>query len=197
MNRINLLPKWVLPDSIPSVYDCESGSWVEMAAKVYGAIRELQGDYNVFAEEINKAVNDYIESDKKDQEAFKEEIRKIVHDYIRMIDEKIKLQDLNINQAISYMKDNLSQSLNAMLQEMKDLGEFDDAVLNSLSSIETSINAINTEIAGLKTNVATNTNDIADLQMDVTELKNNKPKYIYDENSKTLNLRYIENEVIE
>ena len=88
MNRINLLPKWVLPDSIPSVYDCESGSWMEMAAKVYGAARELQDDYNVFAGEINKAVNDYIESDKKDQEAFKEEIIKIVHDYIRMIERR-------------------------------------------------------------------------------------------------------------
>lgn len=197
MSRINLLPKWVLPDTIPSVYDCTSGSWVEMAAKLYGAMRELQTDYNSFVDELNKTITDYMNSTTKDQEEFKNHITTIMHNYIMKIDEKIKLQDLNIDNAIKYMKDNLTQSLNAMLTEMKELGEFDDAVLNALSSIETSISEINTKIETNANNIATNTSDIETLKNDVDDLKNTKIKYIYDGTTKTLNLLYIEKGVDE
>ena len=74
MSRINLLPNWMLPDSIPSVYDTQSGSFQEMVAKVYGAMRELQLDYKSFVNEINKSITEFTESTDQDQEKFKEDI---------------------------------------------------------------------------------------------------------------------------
>lgn len=105
MSRINLLPNWMLPDSIPSVYDTQSGSFQEMVAKVYGAMRELQLDYNKFAEEINQSITEFVESTNQDQDKFKEDITKILHNYIMMLDEKIKLLETTVdNEITNYME---------------------------------------------------------------------------------------------
>ena len=59
MKKITLLPHWQLPDAIPSVYDMQSGSYQEMVAKVYGAMRELQLSYESFVTEINQKITDF------------------------------------------------------------------------------------------------------------------------------------------
>lgn len=125
MNRINLLPNWQLPDSIPSVYDTQSGSFQEMVAKVYGAMKDLQLDYNKFAEEINKTITEFINSTNQDQEQFKECINKIMHDYIIKIDEKIKMQDLTIDVGINYMKDNIKVTTTDVLNEFLANGDIE------------------------------------------------------------------------
>ena len=60
MNKITLLPKWVFSGTTPSVYDTESGTCIEMTAKVYNAMRELQTSYNEFADEINTTITEYL-----------------------------------------------------------------------------------------------------------------------------------------
>ena len=100
MSRINALPNWMLPDSIPSVYDTQSGSYQEMVAKVYGAMKELQLDHNKFAEEINKSITEFTESTNQDISKFKEDITKIMHDYIMMIDTKITMLDTEVTNEV-------------------------------------------------------------------------------------------------
>lgn len=107
MKKVTLLPHWALPDTLPSVYDTQSGTALEMVAKVYGAMRTLQTEYNSFVDEINQTITDFINNINQDQECFKKEITKIMHDYIMKIDEKIKMQDLVIDNAVKYMKDNI------------------------------------------------------------------------------------------
>jgi len=118
MSRINILPIWIFPDTIPSVYDTTSGTCIEMCAKVYGAMRELQKDYEVFVTELNKTIEEFKNSVTKDQEEFKNTITKIMHDYIIKIDEKMKMQDLDISNAIQYMKTNLPTTVHDLLLEM-------------------------------------------------------------------------------
>lgn len=121
MSRINVLPNWMLPDSIPSVYDTQSGSFQEMVAKVYGAMRELQLDYKSFVNEINKSITEFTESTDQDQEKFKENIIKIIHDYIKMIDEKIKMQDLKIEKE-------LAGAIEELLNELVKSGELENII---------------------------------------------------------------------
>lgn len=56
MSRIPMLPRWVLPTPIASIYESESATALEMTAKVYGAMTELIKDYNDFAAEINAEI---------------------------------------------------------------------------------------------------------------------------------------------
>lgn len=138
MHKINLLPKWVLPGTRPSVYDTESGSALEMVAKVYGAMRTLQETYNEFADEVNKTILEFMDSTTKDQECFKANLTEIMHNYIRKIDEKIKMQDLVINKhneamvdAINYMKENIVETTTRIIES----GEVDDYLYQVLENV--------------------------------------------------------------
>lgn len=58
---MKMLPLWVLPPTLPSVYDSESFTSLEMTAKVYGAMRELIKEYNEFATSLNANINKFME----------------------------------------------------------------------------------------------------------------------------------------
>lgn len=109
MHKVNLLPKWVLPDTLPSVYDTQSGTCIEMTSKVYGAMRNLQTEYNEFVEAVNKTIVDFINDTNADYGAFKCQINKLVHDYIRMLDDKVKMQDLYLKESIENQMKNISK----------------------------------------------------------------------------------------
>ena len=54
MSRIPMLPRWVLPPTLPSVYDSESATTLEMTSKLYGAMSKMVEDYNSFVDGINE-----------------------------------------------------------------------------------------------------------------------------------------------
>ena len=109
MQKITLLPKWVFSGTTPSVYDTESGTCIEMTAKVYNAMRELQTSYNSFVDEINSTLTEFINTTNADQEEFKEHIDKIMHDYISMLDDKINMLE---TETINEVTEFINQSLN-------------------------------------------------------------------------------------
>ena len=118
-----LLPKWVLTQNRPSVYDSESLTSVQMVAKVYQAMNDLIEEYNKFADEVNASILEYQESLTKDNEAFKECITTIVENYIKSIDIKIEKQDLVIQNAIDYMKENIANTTNEIVNEAISKGQ--------------------------------------------------------------------------
>ena len=121
--KLNILPDWILTGTRPAIYDVDSDSTIEQTARVYHAMKELQLEITKYITELDKALKDFKDGVIKDEEEFKTCMTKLIHDYIRMIDEKIKLQDKEIAEAISYMKDNLRGFANELIQEMIDNGE--------------------------------------------------------------------------
>lgn len=146
MNRIELLPIWTLSDGIPSVYDTTSGTYQEMVAKVYGAMRTLQLDYNSFANVVNEAITRFITDTNSDQEKFKNEINKIVHDYIVMIDTKIAHQDKVIEENIAFVKNNLASEVTKVINEMKDSGELDIIIGDAIGGLGERITDIESQL---------------------------------------------------
>ena len=148
---IKLLPRWVLTGVTPNIFDSESVSGVEANARLYGKMQELIEDYNKFVDEINKAITDYTESDKKDTETFKTCITNLIENYIKSIDLKIDNQDLKIenqnlkfasqdekiDEAVLYMKDNLKTSLDEIVAEMKTSGELEATLSDSVDNLNT------------------------------------------------------------
>lgn len=218
MNRIELLPIWTLSDGIPSVYDTTSGTYQEMVAKVYGAMRTLQLDYNSFANDINGTITKFINDANVDQEQFENEINQIIHDYIITIDTKIAHQDRVIEENIAFIRDNLASEVTRVINEMKDNGELDVIIGDAIGglgtrveTLESSVTTMNNELAEISTNVSnditefetrvnesiqyinTKTNDI---QTDVNLLKNKNVGLIYHEDTKSCNLVIDGNELI-
>lgn len=109
MNRYHIrpLPFWVLTDLQPAFYDSESGTVLQQLSRIYPKIQEVIDRYNDFVREVNRYINEFETGIIKDFECFKNCIIKTMNDYIETIDTKINLQDMDIQNAIDYMKDNI------------------------------------------------------------------------------------------
>lgn len=75
---MELLPKWVLPNTLPSVYEFESCTALEMVSKLYGAINELITEYNKTVEQLNG----FQEEEKAAREEFELKLTKVIKQFI-------------------------------------------------------------------------------------------------------------------
>lgn len=152
------LPHWCLTDLQPAFYDTESGSVLQMIARIYPKIEELICNYNSFVDEINRYVEEFESGIISDFDCFKNCIIKTVNDYIETIDTKINLQDAAIEAkfaeqddviagAVQYMKDHIVATASELFQEAIAAGTI-TAELNldydaTTEAITISINATN------------------------------------------------------
>lgn len=143
---IPLLPKWVLNSNNPAFYDTESATAIEMVAKLYGSMNTLIDDYNKFVDNTNQIITDFNESTTKDIELFKVAMRQEFQDFINVVELKLQSQDKEIEYAVSYMKTNLTATLNSVLAEMKSNGEFSKEVLKVYADMVNDINVLNARI---------------------------------------------------
>ena len=194
MNKVTLLPKWTLTSTFPSVYDTESGTCIEMTAKVYAAMRDLQTNYNKFVDEINTCITEFQNGVIESQKEFEEKIIKLIHDYIKTLDLKVAHQDRVIEESITFIKNNIADGVRQVITEMKESGELADTILDSMDGFATKVN-------GIEENVTTLTNDLKSLSdyantnvsainEEIESINNkietSKPYYIYDSESESL-----------
>ena len=105
--HIRPLPFWVLTDLQPAFYDSESGTVLQQLSRIYPKIQEVINSYNDFVREVNRYIDEFENGIIADFNCFKNCIIKTMNDYIESIDTKINLQDMDIQNAIDYMKENL------------------------------------------------------------------------------------------
>ena len=107
-----------------------------------------------------------------------------MENYITSIDMKIELQDKNIEEAISYMKENLTSTIANEITSLIESGEVDEAILNALKEVEETLNPRVTALEELANNILTelnkniantntNTNNIANLVKELENTNNN------------------------
>lgn len=161
---MNLLPHWVLTDKFPAFYDSESKTAIEQTARVYGAMQELIKEYNSFVDSVNQHILDFENAAKKDYEIFTTAIRQEFQDFIDVVTLKIQSQDSIIEDAVSYMKTNLSESIDAALLEMRASGGFSQEVLKVYADMENQIAALNSRMNTFTTLEEGSTTGDAELQ---------------------------------
>lgn len=202
---ITPLKHWSLNRTIPTIDDTESLSVLELVGKNTTKINEIVKDYNSFVDKVNETIEDFETSINKDYECFKEKITKIVHDYIEMLDEKIKLQDSKVAEAVKYMKENIKVTTHEVIQDMKENGELTEVIMNVFNEILEKITEIETNITLLKSELETKiiesetrTNEtLTGHDNRIKNLEDTKPTLIYNASEKGLtitNLGGVENE---
>lgn len=146
MYKFTDLPDWCLTGQKPAFYDTESATAIEQTAKLYGAIKTLIEESEKAINEIDKACKDFKTGVINDQETFKEDINTIMHNYIAMIDEKVKTQDKVIEENITYIRENITDGVDQILTEMKESGELDEIIGDTLDGLDTRVDTLeNTE----------------------------------------------------
>ena len=126
------LPLWIMNQNKPSVYDSESATAIEMVGKVYGAMQELIDEYNSFATNCNKLIEDFTSGALKDAETFRTALRQEFQDFIDVVNLKIMSQDKKISDLSNYVKNNIAGVINDIIAEMKENGELSDDIIDSL-----------------------------------------------------------------
>lgn len=112
---MQLLPKWVLPPTMPSVYDSESFTALEMVAKVYGAMNELIAEYNTFADSVNKKIDTFTAETEEQYNLFAMDLRQEFQDFIDVVDIKIKAQDKDLETVIKNIESLVKTEVNTAI----------------------------------------------------------------------------------
>ena len=133
------LPHWVLTDTLPAFYDCESATAVQQTAKIYAKIQELITLYNEFTNEVNRYITDFENGIIKDFNCFQNCIIKTMNDYIATIDMKINLQDTKIEDAVNYMKNNLVSTVTTLFNQAVQNGDITATLYEDYDSDDESL----------------------------------------------------------
>lgn len=94
---MNLLPKWIMQDTTPAVYDAESVTAIEGVAKLHAAMQALIKEYNTLVDGINTQFAEIVSSYEGDQKEFETALRQEFQDFIDTVDMKLKQQDVKID----------------------------------------------------------------------------------------------------
>lgn len=124
------LPKWVLTNKFPAFHDVESLTAIEQTARVYGKINELIDNYNSFAENINKTLEEYARADQEEEEAFKTGLRQEFQDFINVV-------DLQIRELEQYVKVNLNAEIRKLWNDLNDNGDIQELINKTLEELIT------------------------------------------------------------
>ena len=98
---MQLLPKWVLTNKFPSIYDSESKTVLEQTARIYGAMNDLITEYNAFADRTNQLITEFTASATQNQEQFEIALRQEFQDFIDVIEIKVQQQQTQIDNAVA------------------------------------------------------------------------------------------------
>lgn len=128
------LPHWVLTDTLPAFYDCESATAIQQTAKLYGKIQELITIYNDFVRDVNRYITEFEDGIIKDFNCFQNCVIKTMNDYIESIDTKIELQDNKIQEAIDYIKNNLVSTVTTLFNQAVQNGDIRATLLETYDS---------------------------------------------------------------
>lgn len=142
---IGNLPPWNFNNLKPSFNDLEAATAVEMVYKLYGKNRELIDDYNKFLQDIRNEIETFKTSTNQDMECFKANITKICNDYIATMDMKIAHQDKVIEDATNYVKENITEVANEIINEQVQNGQIKIATAYDETNKKLSIIITNTE----------------------------------------------------
>lgn len=133
------LPHWVLTDTLPAFYDCESATAIQQTAKLYGEIQKLITEYNNFTRDVNRYITEFEDGIIKDFNCFQNCVIKTMNDYIESIDTKIELQDNKIQEAIDYMKNNLVSTVTTLFNQAIQSGDITANLLETYDSNDESL----------------------------------------------------------
>ena len=128
MIRIKPLPNIALTDLQPAFYDVESVTAVQMVSKFYTYLQNIVDDYNSFANEVNQEIENFENDTNASYEEFKNCIQNMMLNYIESIDTKINNQNAIIEDAVDYMKNNITETTTEIINQAIDDGTIDVSV---------------------------------------------------------------------
>lgn len=150
MSIIKPLPAWALINRFPAFYDHESLTAVEQTARLYGKVNELIEAYNKYVTEINSSLVEFEAQHDKDINCFIKTIIRLTDDYISTVDMKIDHQNRAIAEYEAAFTENVIQTTQGIIEELKANGELDAALLEAVDGLNTRFTTLTEEWETMK-----------------------------------------------
>lgn len=87
---MKLLPKWIMQDTQPAIYDAESVTAIEGVAKLHAAMQTLIKEYNTLVDDINGQFEQIVSSYEGDQKEYETAMRQEFQDFIDVVNMKLE-----------------------------------------------------------------------------------------------------------
>lgn len=150
------LPKWVVTDKFPALYDMESATAIEMVAKLYGSMQTLISEYNEYVSTLNKDIDTFESELTTANECFKSTMEMFVNNFIACVDVKIDKQNAEIAGAIDEIirtAESVTEQAIANGKVLKDATarESVEALNRELTTLENRMNTFTTLAEGSTT----------------------------------------------
>lgn len=172
IDKIIKLPKWCILNTLPAFYDCDSVTATEQTARIYGKMNELIESYNAYVGEFNQHIEEYEGEHNKALSEFICKINCLCDDFINTVDMKIDHQNRKIAEVYRQFSDDVLNTIQTMLSDLKQSGELDNAILTALDDINTKVETFITDMTAeqeqLKTDYETTKSN---LETDYQETK--------------------------
>ena len=117
MIRFNNLPNIAINNTRPAFYDVESTTVLQLVDKLYAYCQNLIDNYNAFATDIRNELTTFEKTNNKEFCDFKKCIMDLQSNFIESVDTKIDLQNAKIDDAITYMKDNIVETITELINQ--------------------------------------------------------------------------------
>lgn len=111
-----ILPKITIRPTVPTFYNKDAVTMLELAGKIHGVVNEIITDYNNFSEQVNKQIATFTQETSEGYETFKTSLRQEFQDFI----DAVTLEYKGMYEAVD-------DAVKTSLQKAKDSGEFDGA----------------------------------------------------------------------
>lgn len=111
------LPYWRLTNPHPAFYDSESGSAIQMVAKVYAAMNELIEEHNTYIEGLNTRIDEFMSTANTEREEFAVAMRQEFQDFIDIIDLKIQGMEKSISDMVDGLPDLVKEGIQNALKD--------------------------------------------------------------------------------
>jgi hypothetical protein len=185
--KVLQLPRWILTDVHPTFHDYESMTTLEQTSRLYGKMKELIDSYNLWVEEVNKAILEYKEEEDNQDECFENRIIQTMNDYIASVDEKLACQDREfeevrglIDDLNTNIKTEVESATRSIIETMKQSGEFNDIILSTLDEVNERLSVYENEITqkfnDLQASVQADLDALSGYATDIETLKTDNTK---------------------
>lgn len=132
---IKPLPSWALINRFSSFYEGESLTAVEQTARVYAKMQELIESYNKYIEQVNTELMELEKSTDKDLNCAIKTLINLTDSYISTVDLKLIRMSRTLDENYVAFTDNVLQTISNMVQELKENGELDAALLDAVDDL--------------------------------------------------------------
>lgn len=140
----------ILKPYVPSQYEGESFTALELTAKSAAKINEIVEAFNKYVEKVDATIEDFKSGVNGDEELFRMEMAQKFQDFIDVIEIAYDAQNLKISESVEYLRANFKEYVEEQVRTLYESGELEENLLDAVGELSSKFDGAINDIASYK-----------------------------------------------